>query len=128
MKRRLLGKRFDRIAKYVLVSIGCGGTPFFFFHGVWAELLLKAYLLTALLLSGLLLSDWESTSELWFWKAMTPIVAVHSLVVLGLAKLNLEFPQIDRLPRVTYGVLTIVLSAEVLGSMRVIEAFRPKQK
>jgi hypothetical protein len=58
---------------------------------------------------------------------MIPILLVHSGIVLGLAKLNLEFPQIDRLPRVTYGVLMVVLSAEVLGFMRIIEAFRRKQ-
>lgn len=126
--RRLAGKRFDRITKYVLVVIGCGGAPFFFFHGVWAEILLKAYLLTALLLSGLLLSYWESTCELWFWRGMIPIITAHTLIVLGLAKLNLEFPQIDRLPRVTYGVLAAVLAAEVLGFMRVIEVFRPKKE
>jgi hypothetical protein len=127
MTAELLGKRFDRIAKYVLVGIGCGGVPFFFFQGVWAELLLKAYLLTALLLSGLLLCYWESTSELWFWKAMIPIILVHSGILIGLAKLNLEFPQMDRLPRATYGALTAVLSAEVLGFRRIIEAFRPKR-
>jgi hypothetical protein len=125
---RLSGKRFDRISKYVLVAIACSGVPFFFFHGVWAELLLKSYLLTTLLLYVLLLSDWKSTSELWFWKAMIPIITVHAAIVLGLAKLNLEFPQVDRVPRVTYGVLTAVLAAEVLGSTRIIEAFRPKQK
>jgi hypothetical protein len=128
MRSSLFGKRFDRIAKYVLVTIGCGGIPFFFFHGVWAELLLKAYLLTTLLLYVLLLGDWASTRALWFWKAMIPIVTLHAAVVLGLAKLNLEFPQMDRVPRVTYGVLTVVLSAEVLGFMRIIEAFRPKKR
>jgi hypothetical protein len=127
MRRRLLGKRFDRIGKYIFIFLAGGGIPFFFVHGVWGELLLKAYLLTAFLLFILLWSDWESTNELWFWKAMIPIILVHSGILLGLAKLNLEFPQIDRLPRLVYGALTVVLGVEVLGFTRIIEAFRRKQ-
>ena|SRR5271165_7233638 len=126
MIRRLSEKRFDRVLLYGVVVLSCGGIPFFFMRGVWGEVLLKAYLLTTFLLFILLSSDWESTSELWFWKAMIPIILVHSGIVFGLAKLNFEFPQIDRLPRMVYGALTLVLGAEVLGSMRIIEACRPK--
>jgi len=72
MRRGLVGKRFDRVSKYVLVVIGCGCVPFFFFHGVRAEVLLKIYVMTALLLYVLLLGNWESANELWFWKAMIP--------------------------------------------------------
>jgi FtsH-binding integral membrane protein len=123
-----VGKRFDSSARYILVAICCGGIPFFFVHGAWGELLLKAYLLTTLVFYVLLLGDWKSTSELWFWKAMIPIALIHLGIVLGVAKLNLDFPQIDRLPRVTYGGLTGVLVAEVLAFDRIVEAFRPKPR
>ena len=128
MRKGLSEKRFHRILRCGVVVLSCGGIPFFFVHSVRSELLLKAYLLTTFLLFTLLASYWESTNARWFWKAMAPIVIVHLGIVLGLAKLNLEFPQIDRLPRMAYGALTLVLSAEVLVSMRVIEAFRPKHE
>jgi hypothetical protein len=120
--------RVDRVEKYIFGVLACGGIPFFFLHGVWGELLQKAYLLTAFLLFILISSYRESTNEPWFWKAMTPIVLVHSGIVIGIARLNLSFPQIDRLPRMAYGVLTLLLGAEVLGFMRIIEAFRPKRE
>jgi hypothetical protein len=120
-------KSGDGLAKFIFVVLACGGIPFFFVHGVWGELLQKAYLLTTFLLFILVSSYWESAKELWFWKAMSPIIAAHAGIVLALAKLNIEFPQIDRLPRATYGALTVVLGAEVLVSMRVVEAFRPKK-
>jgi hypothetical protein len=128
MRSRISGKRYDRVAMYGAVALSCGGIPFFFMHGVWGEVLLKAYLLTTFLLFIILSSDWESTNKLWFWKAMTPIILVHSGIVLGLAKLNFEFPGIDRVPRMVYGALTLILGAEVLGSMRIIEACRPKRE
>jgi hypothetical protein len=126
MRGKVLGGRFDRITKYVAIAVACGGIPFFFIRGAWGELLLKAYLLTAPLLYVLLLRDWESTKHFWFWKAMIPIILVHSGIVLGLAMLNLEFPEIDRLPRAAYGVLAAILTVEVLGFGRFIEACRPK--
>jgi hypothetical protein len=121
-------KRVDHLEKYIFGVLVCGGIPFFFVHGVWGELLQKAYLLTAFLLFTLISSYRESTNEHWFWKAMASIVLIHSGLVFGLAKLNLEFPQIDRLPRMAYGALTLLLGAEVLGFMRVIEAFRPREE
>jgi hypothetical protein len=124
--RRKSKKRVDRVEKYIFGVLACGGIPFFFVHGVWGELFLKAYLLTTLLLFVLVSSYWKSTNESWFWKAMVPIILVHVGIVLGLAQVNLKFPQIDRLPRMTYGALTLLLGAEVLGFMRIIEAFRPK--
>ena len=128
MKKSRSGSRSDYLAKWVFAAAVCGAIPFLFVHGVWGEFVQKAYLLTALLLFILLWSNWESTSERWFWKAMVAIVLVHSGVVLGIAKVNLEFPDIDRLPRMVYGALSLILAAETLGSMRLIEAFRPKQK
>jgi hypothetical protein len=127
-KKRISEKRFNRIGKRIFVVLAGGGIPFFFVHGVWGELLLKAYLLTTFLLFALLSSYWESTNQLWFWKAMAPIGLAHSGIVVGLAVLNFELPQIDDLPRMIYGFLAVLLGAEVLGSMRIIEAFRPKQK
>jgi hypothetical protein len=109
MKGMLSGSRFDRIAKFGVILLSCGGIPFFFMPGVWGEVLLKVYLLTAFLFFILLSSYWESTSELWYWKAMVPISLVHAGIVTALVRLNFEFPQIDRLPRMTYSVLTLLL-------------------
>jgi hypothetical protein len=119
-------KRSDLVAKCVFAALVCGVIPFLFVHGAWGELLQKVYLLTAFLLFVLLWANWESIAEPWFGKAMTAIVLVHSLIVVGLAKMNLEFPDMDRLPRIVYGVLSIILTGEVLGSMRFIDACRPK--
>ncbi len=117
-KKRISEKRLDRVAKPLFVVLVCGGIPFFFIHGVWGELLLFI----------LLSSYWESTNELWFWKAMAPIVLAHSGIVVGLAMLNFEFPQIDHLPRMIYGILAVLLGAEVFASMCIIERFRPKRE
>jgi hypothetical protein len=87
-QRGFLGKRSDRVAKYVLIIVSCGGVPFFFVHSVWSEMLLKAYLLTTLLLFVLVSSYWKSTRELWFWRAMIPILLIHGGIVVGLARLN----------------------------------------
>jgi uncharacterized membrane protein len=115
------------MGKIIFVALACGGIPFFFVHSVWSELLQKVYLLSAFLFFVLLSSYWESINEFWFWKAMIPIILVHTGIVFGLAKLNFQFPEIDRLPRMVYGALTLVLGAEVIGSMRIIEACRPKR-
>jgi hypothetical protein len=106
--------------------LACGVVPFLFVHGAWGELLQKVYLLTVFLLFVLLWANWESIAEPWFWKAMTAVVLVHSLIVVGLAKVNLEFPDMDRLPRMVYGVLSMILAGEILGFMRLIDACRPK--
>lgn len=115
-------------SKCAIAILILGGVPFFFIHGVWGELLLKAYLLTALLAYILLSSYWESSGQRWFWEAMALVLLFHSPIVLALAKLNLEFPQIDRIPMATYSVLTLILGAELLISLRIIEAFRRKSR
>jgi len=127
MSPRISKKRFERIAKYIFVVAALGGIPFLFIHGVWGELLLKIYLLTTFLLLIVFYAYWESTKELWFWKAMIPILLIHSLVIFGLVKLNTQFPEIDRIPGVDYGALTLVLTAEALVSRRFIEAMRPRR-
>ena len=119
--------RFDRRAKYIFIVIACGGLPFLFFEGTWSEAFLKLYLMTGFLMFILFYSYWESTKERWFWKAFIPISAGHMFVMLGLLTINLEFPQIDRLPRLTYGALTLVLGVEVLGSLRLLNALRSKE-
>lgn len=127
MKKKA-GIRSERVAIGIFVALACGGIPFFFVHGVWGELLQKAYLLTVFLFFILLWSYWELTSEPWFWKAIAAVVLAHSGIVFGMARLNFEFPAIDRLPRVVYSALTVVLVGEVLGSMRIINACRPKER
>jgi hypothetical protein len=128
MKKSRAGSRIDYLATWIFAALVSGAIPFLFVHGVWGELLQKVYLSTALLFFALLWSNWESTGERWFWKAMVVIVLVHSGIVFGIAKVNLEFPDIDRLPGMVYSVLSLVFGAEVLGSTRLIEACRPKQK
>jgi hypothetical protein len=118
----------DPLAITIFVVLVCGVIPFVFMHDVWGELLQKVYLLTSLLLFAALWSNWESIAERWFWKAMLLIILVHSGIVVGIAKLNLAFPGIDQLPGLVYGSLAMLFTGEIFGSMRIIEAYRPKPK
>lgn len=121
-------KRSDLVAKCIFGVLACGVLPFLFVHGTWGELLQKAYLLTVFLLFVLLWAYWGSITESWFWKAMTGILLVHSLVVIGLAKMNLQFPEMDQLPGIVYGALSMILAGEVAASIWFIDTCRPKHR
>jgi hypothetical protein len=119
----------DFLAKVFFTGLACGGIPIvLLFHGIWGAVLLKAYLLTVFLLFALIWGYWEVIARTWFWKAMVVIVAIHCAILVGLVHLNLSFPNIDRLPRIVYSALSLVCTAEVLASMRLVEALRPNRK
>ncbi len=128
MKKRWSRKGSDHVDMGVFVALACGVIPFLLVHGVWGELLQKAYLLTALLLFVVFWANWESIAERWFWKTLAVVILAHSVIVFGIAKINFEFPDIDRTPGMVYSALSLVFTAEVLASRRLIEACRPKRK
>ena len=104
----------------------CCGLPLLFLHVAWASAALIGYSLTAVLFGILLIGEYPPFGTRWFWKATIPIVVFHSALVLGLVVLNLEIPEMNRLPRVAYGLLGIIAVIEWRLSLRVIAAFRPK--
>ena len=109
-----------------LVLIGCIGLPFLFFQAAWARLTLEGYLLTALLFGALLVPEYPPVGTRWFWKAMLPIAIMHSVIVFGLVMLSLQVPEINRLPRMVFGFLSVILVAEWRLSLRIIETCEPR--
>jgi len=128
MKQLRSADRSERVAKGIFFALVCGAISFFFVHGVWAEVLQKTYLLTICLSFALLWGYWESVAERWFWKVMVAIVIVHTGILFVIARINLQFPEIDRVPRVAYGILSLVLAGEVLAARSLIEAHRPHDR
>ena len=126
MKKRFFKLLSADITKIGIVILTFGGIPFFFVHSIWSEILFKVYLLTTFLLFIVINSYWESIKEFWFLKAIIVIILIHSGIVFAIGKINLEFPEIDRLPMATYSALTLLLGVEVLISLRIIESCRPK--
>lgn len=108
-----------------LVLFVCGGLPFLFLHNQWANSALMAYSLTAGLFGILLLGEYPPYGTRWFWKAIFAVVLLHSAILAALTVLNLEIPAINKLPRVVYGFLGIVLVAEWRLSIFLIEACEP---
>ena len=111
-----------------IVLIGCIGLPLLFFQGAWARLTLEGYLLTALLFGALLVPEYPPAGTRWFWKAMLPIAIIHLAVVFGLVTLSLEVPEINRLPRMVFGFLSVTLVAEWRLSLLIIETFEPREE
>jgi len=109
-----------------LVLFICGALPFFFLHTFWANAALVVYSMTAGLFGILLLGEYPPVGTSWFWRAILAIISLHSVVVLGLAVLNLEIPVMNKLPRLLYSLLGIVVVAEWRLSLRIIEASEPK--
>ena len=91
-------------------------------------MLLKPYLMTSFLAFILVYAYWQSRKEHWFWKAMLSIGLVHIGFMVVLCLINLAFPLIDSLPRVTFAVLTVFLGVEVKLALPVIETFRAREK
>jgi len=119
-------KQSDNIGKAILVLLFCGGAPLFFMHGEWAKVLLKAYLLTVGVFFVVIFAYWESIREAWLWKAMVLFAVIHSCIILGMIALNLNFPWIDRLPRVAYAAVAWVALAETLLALAIIRRFRSR--
>jgi hypothetical protein len=109
-----------------IVVVVCCGLPLLFLHEAWANSALIGYSLTAVLFGILLIGEYPPFGTGWFWKTIVPVIIVHSMVVLGLVTLTLEFPEINRLPRVVYGLLGIILVAEWRLALRIIGTFGPK--
>ena len=111
------------------VLIACVGLPLLLVHSAWATPVLHCYLLTAFLFGLLLVPDYPPVNTGSFWKATIPISAIHSIVVLGIIKLDLEWPMIfgPVVPaRMVYGFLGVILVAEWRLALYLIE--RPESK
>jgi hypothetical protein len=111
-----------------IAVVVCFGLPFLFLHVAWANAALIGYSLTAVLFGVLLIGEYPPFGTNWFWKTMVPIIIVHSVVVVGLVTLTLEFPEINRLPRVAYGLLAVIVAAEWRLALRILETFEPKRE
>ncbi|HEV2113238.1 MAG TPA: hypothetical protein VGR50_03760, partial [Terriglobales bacterium] len=61
----------------------------------------------------------------WFWSALALIVLLHVAIASGLVALDLKVPAINRLPRMLYGFLTVILLIEWRISIRIIEICWP---
>src|SRR5215831_7220902 len=79
-------------------------------------------------LFGMLLpTDYPPRKSSYFWKAMTPIILLHSVVLLVVVGLTLYFAYIHaKLPvRMALAVITATVVAEYYLSLRIIRAVTP---
>jgi hypothetical protein len=109
-----------------LVLILCGGAPFLFLETSWANAAMLGYLLTGLFFGFLLVGEYPPLGTSWFWKVMIPIVVLHASIVFGLVWLDLNFPMINKLPRILLGFAGIILVIEWQLALRIIGARQPK--
>jgi hypothetical protein len=119
----------DRWDTIRLALILCGAAPFLFFlHTTWGRVALLGYLLTALFFGLALVPAYPPLRTGWFWKAMPPIVAIHSAIIFGLVWLNLKIPETNKMSRALYGFAAIILVIEWRVSVRIIDAFEPTKR
>jgi hypothetical protein len=111
-----------------IAVVVCCGLPLLFLHVAWANAALIGYSLTAVLFGILLIGEYPPFGTGWFWKTMVPIIIMHLAVVFGLVLVTLGFPEINKLPRVVYGLLAVVLVVEWRLALRIIETFEPKSE
>jgi len=117
----------DRKDTVRFVLVMCGAVPFFFFlDKSWGHAALLGYLLTGLFYGVALVPNYPPFGTSWFWKAMIPIVAVHSAIVIGLVWLDLSLPEINTMPRWLYGFATVILVLEAWLSWRFIDVLEPQ--
>lgn len=121
-------KKSRRTRKIVLVILFGGAIPFFLWGGVRGEVLLKAYILTALIAFMIFGSYWAFRKERWLWEAVSIIAPLHLGIVFSVVLFNLDFPQIDHLPRITYTILSLLFFIEASIARRIIEYYRRKAK
>jgi hypothetical protein len=116
----------DRKDTIRFVLLLCSAVPFFFFlQTSWVRTALLGYLLTACLFGLLLVPDYPPVRTSWFWKALIPIITIHSAIILGLVWLDLRVPEINRMPRMLYGFAAMIVVIEWRLSLRIIETLQP---
>ena len=91
----------------------------------WVHAALLGYLLTAAFYFVGLVDEYPPIGTSWFWKAMVPIVIIHSSTVIGLVWLDLKVPYVNAWPRTLYGFAAIIGLGELRLSYRIIDAFEP---
>jgi hypothetical protein len=112
-----------------IAIVVCGGVPFLFFlQTAWGHAALLGYLLTGLFFGVALVADYPPVGTTWFWKAMIPVVVLHSAIVFGLVWVDLKIPEVNRAPRFLYGIATIMFMLEWRWSGRIIEALQPTRR
>ena len=116
----------DRKDTIRFVLLLCSAVPFFFFlQTSWVRTALLGYLLTACLFGLLLVPDYPPVRTSWFWKALIPIITIHSAIILGLVWLDLRVPEINRMPRMLYGFAAMIVVIGWRLSLRIIETLQP---
>jgi hypothetical protein len=94
----------------------------------WADIALKVYLVTAIVFGYILVfSEWKSIKKRWLWLGMIPLLIVHTFAMYGLVRFNEIFPQIDRFPVATYGLLVPLMTFEGVVLFFILDRFRPKE-
>jgi hypothetical protein len=107
-----------------VVLICCVGLPFIFLDKAWVDTALQIYFITAFLFGFLLVGEYPPLGSAGFWRALIPLVAVHSAVVIAIMVVNLSLPGINGLPRIVYGLLGVILVIEWRAALFLIERSR----
>jgi hypothetical protein len=126
--------RFEKRDSLRRILVVCGGV----FPLVWRlyssalgpDLLLKIYVFTVPLFGWMLASEYPPLASRWFWKAMIPILVMHSVALYGLVQATLYFGDIGvKLPtRMAWSCVTAAIFLEYGISLRIIRAFDPENR
>ena len=125
--------KYEKRDKFRFVVVVCGALFLIgwrlYSDAVWPDLILKIYLLTAPLFGMLLPADYPPRRNAYFWKAMAPIILMHTVVLLVVVKLTLYFAYAQvKLPvRMVFGFISAAVFVEYFVSLRIIRAVSPKQ-
>jgi hypothetical protein len=126
--------KFEKRDRLLSVLVIGGGVPLMgwmlYSGALMPDLLLKAYVLTALLFGWLLAGDYPPVGTRWFWKALVPLFLMHSAVLYGLVQMTLYFAGSGVIlpTRMVWGFLGSALFVEYLVSLRIIRALGPTEQ
>jgi len=115
-------------SKLRVVVITLGALPFIFSNASWSRPACIIYVLTTVLFGILLVGEYPPPNTGWFRKAISTIVVMHVFIVAGLATLDFNIPAMNKLPRILYGYLGIVVLLEWRISLFIIEKLQPDMK
>ncbi len=97
-----------------------GAIPWLLIHAAWANAVLVAYSMTAVLFGILLIDEFPPVGSAQFWRAVIPTTLVHLALVMGLVVFILKVPSINQLPRIVFGLLGIIVAIEFRVALRII--------
>ena len=86
----------------------------------WALYALKPYIATVIVFGyNMIYFFRRSLLKIWFWIVIIPLAVGHAFAMYWLIQVNRAFPQMDLLPRMTWGILgpAICIETGIFGGI-----------